>query len=203
MVPHWGFDHDEVELVRIAATGRGDAHRAYEELVRRYQGWLVRLLTQLLDGRQAEAEDLAQETFVRGYLALPELGEGVAWRAWLRVVATRLAYNANRNRATRRRLLEDRPTGPESVPPPALAERQVLDRALGGLSYPYREILILRHVEELPLEEIATLLDIGLSAAKMRLKRAREAFVALYDAQHEEPTSPGEEASTHESTEEV
>jgi len=52
---------------------------------------------------------------------------------------------------------------------------------LARLSYPYREILLLRHVEEMALEDIATVLDVGLSAAKMRLSRARKAFMEHYE----------------------
>ena len=56
--------------------------------------------------------------------------------------------------------------------------RDALLKVLDRLPYPDREVLILRHLEELSVEEIAAMLDIGRSAAKMRLKRARERFMA-------------------------
>lgn len=52
---------------------------------------------------------------------------------------------------------------------------------LDKLSYPYREILVLRYVEDLDMDEIQAMLDLGPSAAKMRLKRARDAFRAIYE----------------------
>ena len=52
---------------------------------------------------------------------------------------------------------------------------------LGELAYPYREIMVLRFVEELPIKEIARVLEIGESAAKMRLSRARAEFQRTYE----------------------
>ena len=53
---------------------------------------------------------------------------------------------------------------------------------LAELPYPYREIMVLRFVEELPLKDIADVLEIGESAAKMRLARARADFQRIYEA---------------------
>lgn len=172
----------EADLVRAAKSGTDEGRQAYSELVRRHQAWLIRLISQLMRIPTTEAEDLAQEAFVRTFAAIDRLPDDVSFRAWIRVVATRLAFNARRNRMTRDRIQD-------TLPPPAtaqggdsLAARDALDHVLGELSYPYREILLLRFVEELPIEEIARTLNIGLSAAKMRLKRAREAFMERYDA---------------------
>lgn len=181
-----GADHDALDddaLLRLAATADTDGRLAFEALVRRHQAWLVRLLFFLL-GRQAQAEDVAQETFVRAYLALKG-GEAVkGLRPWLRTIATRLAFNLRRDAKTRQRTHEAAvPDGGEPVAPGPegrASARNLLEQLLPQLSYPYREVLILRHVEELSVEEISELLGIGLSAAKMRLARAREQFMALH-----------------------
>lgn len=166
-------------LVAASRAGGPRARDAYGELVRRHQQWLVRLLRYVLGDAQL-SEDVAQDAFVRGFAAI-HAAPTDGFRPWLRVIATRLAYNRRRDRATRERYHE-------AAPPPAVrsaddertAARESLEQVLAQLSYPYREILVLRYVEELELDEIAKLLDLGPSAARMRLKRARDRFQVIY-----------------------
>lgn len=175
----------EAELALISVAQRGGDHgrRAYATLVRRHQERAVRLLLHLL-GNRAAAEDVAQEAFIRGYLALeryrpPSHQAASPFWAWFRIIATRLAFNHRRDAGTRRRyesLVEQTCSALM-----AISDRQVLEQVLAGMSYPYREILILRHVEEMSVHEVAEQLGIGLSAAKMRLLRAREAFIRAHD----------------------
>jgi RNA polymerase sigma-70 factor, ECF subfamily len=176
-------EHDDAALVREAA-GRGLAGQlAFERLVDRHQLWLVRLLTHLL-GNRSDAEDVAQDAFVRAFLAIEECGDGSRFRGWLRVMARRLAFNHRRDAKTRARYEEGSGVlGSTSVDPAAgvLEGRDLLVQSLGELSYPYREIMVLRFVEELPLKDIAEILEIGESAAKMRLQRARGEFQRSYE----------------------
>lgn len=174
---------DDATLVRSAA-GRGLAGQlAFETLVDRHQQWLVRLLKHLL-GNRSDAEDVAQDAFVRAFLAIEECGDGARFRGWLRVIASRLAFNHRRDARTRARYEEGSGVlGPGSTAPATgrLEGRDLLEQALGELSYPYREIMVLRFVEELPLKDIAEILEIGESAAKMRLQRARGEFQRAYE----------------------
>lgn len=178
-------DHHPTDdaLVVAAKAGGQDGQRAFAALVSRYNGWLVGLLTSLL-GRRAEAEDVAQEAFIRAFLAIGRFEVGQSVQAWLRVIATRLAYNRMRNAATRSRYVSAFGEQVEAETPPAdrLASRELLSRTLSQLSYAHREIIVLHHVEELSLKAIAATLGVGLSAAKMRLSRARAEFVAHYNA---------------------
>lgn len=174
---------DERSLIAAAKRGGQEGRTAYDELVRRHQGRVVRLTTHLV-GRGA-AEDVAQDAFVRAYLKLASCPDDVAFAAWIRVIATRLAANQRRDGAVRR-TYESRTDEPTSRVD-ASDERQILERALAELSYPHREILVLRHIEDMPLDEIAELLHIGLSAAKMRLSRARLELSKRYDAMSDDP----------------
>ena len=61
---------------------------------------------------------------------------------------------------------------------PGVVSREVLEHVLGGMNYAMREVLVLRYVEELSVPEIAEQLGLGLSAAKMRLARARSEFLS-------------------------
>lgn len=172
-------DEPEDELVRrIRQPGREGAE-AYSELVRRHQSRIVRLVGYLL-GDLSEAEDVAQEAFVRGFAARETFDRGDNFGAWIRTIATRVAFNCRRDRATRDRYHAEAPP-PALVASPAVeAEaRDLLEQVLPKLSYAYREVLVLRYVEELSLGEIASMLNLGESAAKMRLSRAREEFWVL------------------------
>ena len=175
-----GEDADEADLVRVARRGGAEGRRAFDELVRRHQQWLVRLLTFIL-GSQAAAEDVAQDAFVRAFERLPRAGRIASFRSWLRTLATRLAFNARRDAATRRRYQKSSPPHPaRSSLEDTRDTKAVVIELLDALSYSYREILVLRYVEELELAEIADMLELGPSAAKMRLKRARDEFLARY-----------------------
>ena len=93
---------DDAALVREAATRSLAGQLAFEALVDRHQQWLVRLLTHLL-GNQSDAEDVAQDAFVRAFLAIDTCSDGARFRGWLRVIARRLAFNYRREARTRAR----------------------------------------------------------------------------------------------------
>ena len=174
-------DEGDRALLDQARLGGASGKKAYGALVEKHQAWLVRLVAHLLQRSPADAEDIAQDAFIRTLAALDRIPRDVNFRAWLRVTAVRLAYNHRRDAFTRQkyhdawRPAEAPPTGSQ------LEAGEALRATLARLPYPYREILILRHVEEMALGDIASALDVGLSAAKMRLSRARKAFVEHYD----------------------
>ncbi|MCB9568303.1 MAG: sigma-70 family RNA polymerase sigma factor [Myxococcales bacterium] len=174
---------DDAALVRCAAARGLPGQLAFEKLVDRHQLWLVGFLKNLL-GSQSDAEDIAQDAFVRAFLAIEECGDGARFRGWLRVIARRLAFNYRRDARTRARYEERSsevmPTHTEPVAR-QIEGRELLHQVLGELAYPYREIMVLRFVEELPVKEIAQVLEIGESAAKMRLQRARGEFQRIYE----------------------
>lgn len=170
----------ESELVAIAAARGADARAAFDELVRRHKDRIHRYALHLLGG-PGLADDATQDTFVRAWMSLPHLANRERFGPWVRTIATRAAFNLRRSRSTRTRY-EERAEEPARPPDPhELAETdQLVLRALDRIPYAYREILVLRHVEDLSLEEIAGTLQIGESAAKMRLKRARDEFMTHY-----------------------
>ncbi len=171
------------ELVRLLPRRDARARVAFNELVSRHQAWLVRYLSYVVGGQGLDPEDIAQDVFVRAYLAAHRFRAKSSFKTWLRAIATRQAYNSARDSKTRRRYedLLELPHDHQRSAERAIASREALMRVLDALPYPYREILILRHVEELGVRDIAEVLNIGVSAAKMRLSRARDAFWKAYD----------------------
>lgn len=173
---------DDNSLVKLAATRGLPGQIAFERLVDRHQQWLVRLLVHLL-ASQTDAEDVAQEAFIRAFLAIEDCKDGNRFRGWLRVIARRLAFNHRRDAKTRAHYEENSGVlASQNVAPISgrVEGRDLLKQVLGELSYPYREIMVLRFVEELPLKEIAAVLEVGESAAKMRLSRARAEFQRIF-----------------------
>jgi RNA polymerase sigma-70 factor (ECF subfamily) len=160
----------------VLATRRGD-QRAFAELVRRYRDRHVRFVARML-GDADEAEDVLQSAFVRAFRHIARCDEPARFGAWFH----RIVVNECRTYATRRgqremRLvreplvleqLEARAAEPDHGLAAAVAN------ALAALPVDLREAFVMKHVEELEYEEMAELTGAGVSALKMRVKRAIE-----------------------------
>ena len=176
-----GYVTEDAVLVRQAQAPGPQARGAYDRLVARHRGWVHSALLRLLVD-PGLADDVAQEAFLRAWLAIGRLEAPDRFRPWLRAIVIRTASNLHRARSTRDRyeLAAPVPSGPPS-PREVVETGQLLHRVLAELPYPHREVLVLRYLEELELAEIAARLDLGSSALKMRLKRARDAFLSLWE----------------------
>lgn len=179
-----GLSEEEIErqLIHAAKQGGAKGQQAFRQLVEEHQRWLTWFLTCLLNN-QADAEDVAQEVFVRAFLALDRFRGESKFRTWLRRIAINQAFNHRRagGRHQAEEFDESWDRASDDRHGEALAARDALMHCLLQLPYVSREILVLYHVEELSVREVATTLDIGLSAAKMRLKRARDSFREVYE----------------------
>ena len=173
----------EAELVRRVKAGGDDAKMAFRELVEMHQNWLVYFLSCLV-GNTADAEDVAQDVMVRAYLAIDRFRGDSRFKTWLRRIAMNQAFNHRRSRKRRPATsleAESIDIAYTDTGAAGVIEREVLTSVMAELPYISREVLLLHHVEEMQLKEISGHLDIGLSAAKMRLKRARDQFGEIYD----------------------
>ena len=160
------------ELVERARTG--DA-RSYEELVRRYERLVGRVLYSYA-GRDAAVEDLVQETFLRAYDRLSTFNPEYRFKTWLLAIANNLGIDTLRRR---RDVVEFNPEvhgrvvrGPEAVATEAERAKSVQE-AVMTLPETYSVPLVLRYAEGLTYAEIAEVLGITVPALKSRLFRAR------------------------------
>ena len=173
----------ESELIFLAQ--RGD-HTAFGVLVRRYQDRIYRHLRNLTGSRE-EALELAQEVFIKAWQALPAWRPDAQFHTWVYRIASNAALDVLRRRkAVRFVPLDDDYDAPADQPGPEaqLQGRQGLrrlDAALARLPPEQREIVLLREVEGLSYDELATALGIDNGTVKSRLSRARAALTALYD----------------------
>ncbi len=167
---------EDSELVALAQ--RGDVN-AYEELVRRYQEIAFRT-AYLVVGNSADAEDVAQEAFVKAYYALSRVRPGAPFRPWLlRIVANEAC---NRRRAAGRRAAlvlragEHLPTD-DAAPSPdveaiAREQRALLLRALSDLREEDRLAIAYRYFLDLSESEMAEAMGCPRGTVKSRLSRA-------------------------------
>jgi RNA polymerase sigma-70 factor (ECF subfamily) len=160
----------------VARAREGDT-RAFEALVRRYQGPIYRLAVRMLNDA-AEAEDVTQEVFVTAWRRLPGIQEDKAVRAWLYRIATNRCLNILRARKPTAPLQEETiPAANPATSPEARAEANerlaALRTALGQLTAEQRACWLLREVEELSYAEIAAILHTTPQAVRGRLARAR------------------------------
>ena len=180
------LDDEEADLVERARRGSA---AAYEELVRRYAELAFRTAL-LVTGSAADAEEAAQDGFVRAHAALPRFRSGAPFRPWL----LRIVANAARNRrraAGRREALalrvaeglspDDAGPSPEAAVE-AAEERRALLRALGRMTEEDRQVIGCRHLLELSVEETAAALGIPDGTVKSRLSRALDRLRALLEA---------------------
>ena len=158
-------------LVRSAL--QGDA-RAFTALVDRHAAACLRFATRML-GERADAEDVAQETFLRVFNALHAYDEATAFRTWLFSILVNRCRTALLRRARReRRVLLDEAAVRQTVALQGDASdvQDEIRWALAHLPAEQREAFLLRHVEELSYEEMSAATGMGISALKMRVKRA-------------------------------
>ena len=162
-------------LVEAAAAG---SREAFDELICRHQTAILNLIRALVV-RDADADDLAQEAFVRAWKGLRRFRGESSFRTWL----YRVALNVARTEQARRRnvLRWFRPAAdspePESAEEPIdtiLARRQAVERALQSLPEDLRAAVTLRDLHGLEYREIAKILDIPIGTVESRIFRGRE-----------------------------
>jgi RNA polymerase sigma-70 factor, ECF subfamily len=164
--------------------------RAFNELVRAYEGRIVRLVTRMI-GNPEEAKDLAQDVFVQVFKAIGNFRGDSKFSTWI----YRIAVNLSKNRVkylkvrhtgeqdeldsvTEKSLGDARPAGAQGLgrPDEEMAGKQVeqiVQVAIQELEPSFRECLILRDVEELSYEEIEEITGVAAGTVKSRIHRAR------------------------------
>ena len=148
---------------------------AFTTLVDRHASACTRFATRMLGNRE-DAEDATQETFLRAYRSLARYEERQAFRTWLFQILINRCRTAAVRRQRRHRmfLVDDSAIAAASVRPAVDAGdlRAELKRAIDALDPDQREAFLLKHVEQLSYDEMAAATGVGVSALKMRVKRA-------------------------------
>lgn len=168
--------------IRLMLAVRGGDQAAFGELVERYQHRLVGVMNHLV-GHPQEAEDLAQEVFLRVYRTRHKYSPKAKFSTWLFTIANNLALNALRDRKRRQAVpldARESGTGPaaDRDPSPAQSLHQaeladVIRAALDDLSERQRVAVVLNKFEDMGYAEIADVMGLTAKAVKSLLSRAR------------------------------
>ncbi len=167
---HWKGWVLEADLIRRARAG-DDA--AYEQIVRAHQEAVFRLAYLFL-GSAADAEDAAQEVFIRAHRALARFDDSRPLRPWLLSITANVARNRRRAIgryvSVLRRLIVPEPSVSAQVE--SALEAQALWQAVRQLSAADQEVIYLRYFLELSVSEAADAMQVEAGTVKSRLSRA-------------------------------
>ncbi len=183
----------DAALVRRAQHELPYRTAAYEALMRKYDGLLFSVCLRMLNNR-ADAEDACQDVMFKVFGTLPKFEGRSSFKTWMMRVATNtcltLIDKNKRRREGRNRWTEE--TADEHVTYMSTAKYDVTT-LLDSVKAEYREVLTLRFVADLSLQEIADTCEISLSAAKMRLYRATEFMQSLVSKSESKSENNSEE----------
>ncbi|HXR51173.1 MAG TPA: RNA polymerase sigma factor RpoE [Steroidobacteraceae bacterium] len=183
------MSEDTGDLGLVQRVQRGDK-TAFDLLVRKYQHKVVKLVSRYMRD-QADAEDVAQEAFIKAYRAIPQFRGDSAFYTWLYRIAINTAKNAivSRDRSpidfdldlqnieesnSMQARLADAET-PESLLQTEEI-RETVNRAIEALPEDLRTAIVLRELEGLSYEDIAQAMDCPVGTVRSRIFRAREAI---------------------------
>ena len=185
-----GGAQDERELVRMAQNGTVEA---FEELVRRHQQRVFAVVTRILRRRE-DVEDVSQQVFLKAYVSIRRFDMRSAFSTWLYKIAVNECWDSLRKKKVRPLVYEsdlseeqvqlldsygqaDRgPSGHDQQ----VEARDLAERLLSALSEEDREILLLKEVEGLSVQEIAEIFKLNVNTVKVRMFRARANMMESY-----------------------
>lgn len=182
-------DSDALDVERMLRVRAGD-REAFRELVQAHHARIIATIARMLGSDTHEAEDLAQQVFLRVWKSAPRYEASAKFTTWLFTITRNLVFNESRRRKNRPTTSFDAGAGggedepkprqfaDEHAPSPqaALLEREMeeaVDAAIAELPEPQRLAVVLRRYEELPYEDIAATLELTVPAVKSLLFRAR------------------------------
>ena len=173
---------------RIEQVLKGD-QSAFSDIVNLYQHKLYQICYRMLGNKQ-EAEDIAQEAFIRAYVNLHSFDQKRKFSTWLYRIATNLCIDRIRKKKPDYYLdaevagtdgldMYSQLAADEALPEEQLEKMELQERIqyeISRLPEKYRSVIVLKYIEELSLQEIGEILDMQTGTVKTRIHRGREAL---------------------------
>ncbi len=174
-------DREEIQWIVRAKTGD---EAAFRWLLERYRPNVLRLAVHVLR-RESEAEDAAQEAFIRAFRHIRAFRADSRFSTWLYRIVVRACLDRRRLahwHGESASLEEDCAVRASDAPAGEIETRLLVDQLMQQLSPPIRAALVLREIEGLDYEEIAQALDIPVGTVRSRLSAARAQFRELWES---------------------
>jgi RNA polymerase sigma-70 factor (ECF subfamily) len=181
----------EIDLQLVERVREGDK-RAYGLLVEKYRRKVIRLLSRMVRNPE-DLEDIAQETFIKAYRALPQFRGDAAFYTWLYRIAVNTAKNYLVARGKAMRTISDQAMNDEDEPDERLVAQDIatpetellskqvaiaVNQAVDALPEELRQAITLREMEGMSYEEIAEYMACPIGTVRSRIFRAREAIAS-------------------------
>lgn len=169
----------EENLKLLIARARNGDTKAFGKLVEHYQNRIFSVAYGIIGSRH-DAEDIAQDTFIKAYQGIGGLKTEAAFYGWLVRIAINTSLNYKKSGHKTRTIPLDAISEPvyQGETPDAYVENRAgierVETLLTELPPEHRAVLVLREIEGLSYEEIAAMLDIPLGTVKSRINHARE-----------------------------
>lgn len=160
---------------------------AFEQLIERHQGAVIGTVAKML-GNPSDAEDIAQQVFLRLWKYAPKYRPKAKFTTFMFTITRNLVFNESKKRSRRKEHSMDEreddfhiqiPDDDSAAPDQEMLQHELekaVDRAIASLPEKQRLAVIMRRYENLPYEEIASILELSVSAVKSQLFRARNAL---------------------------
>jgi RNA polymerase sigma-70 factor, ECF subfamily len=179
---------DAIIKKRIKQVLKGDQN-AYAEIVEIYKDKVFQLCYRML-GNRHEAEDMAQEAFIRAYVNIASFNINLKFSTWLYRIATNLCIDRIRKKkpdfyldaevsGTDGLTMYSQVAAETALPEEEVESielQEIIQREISKLPEKYRSVIVLKYIEELSLNEISEILDMPLGTVKTRIHRGREAL---------------------------
>lgn len=167
--------------ILLISRARGGDRDAFGELVEQYRDNVYRLAYRMC-GNAYDADEAAQEAFVAAWRALPNFRGDAKFSTWLYRLTTNAAIDVMRREKRHQtvgdgemiEVADDADSPQETVE--RTEQQEAVQKALATLSEEYREVLLLRYMEELDYAEIAEVLQLPSGTVKSRINRAKAAL---------------------------
>jgi RNA polymerase sigma-70 factor (ECF subfamily) len=176
-------DGSDLDFSLMARIGEGD-HVAFRHLVERHQNAVIGTVAKML-GNPSEAEDIAQQVFLRVWRNAKRYRPDAKFTTYLFTITRNLVFNETRRKSRKKEVSSDEreehshhliEANPDRQPDAELLQaelQQAVDAAIAALPEAQRMAVVLRRYEQLSYEEIAAVLELSVSAVKSLLFRAR------------------------------
>jgi len=177
---------NDIDVALMLRVGQRD-EQAFEELITRHQNAVIGTVAKML-GNASEAEDIAQQVFIRLWKSAPRYKPTAKFTTFMFTIARNLVFNESRRKSRKKEYSMDEreddfhlqtPDSEQAQPDEGLLHAELqhaVDLAIQSLPEKQRLAVVLRRYENMPYDEIATVLELSIPAVKSQLFRARNSL---------------------------